>query len=111
MIRIPTHRTRDMKHQLINERKNSRNLISRRLRWMIMTSIDSQNLPVLCCIGSIEVMRTNGKGFKSYAEHLTLYTVLHHRLFLLKNLVKRLFQDIAIEGMIHANILTAIVYP
>ena len=39
-----------MKHQFIYEWKNSRNLICRRLCWVIMTCIDSQNLPVLSCV-------------------------------------------------------------
>ena len=56
MVAIPTNRTAHVQHQLGHELQNGTYLISRNLCGMIVTSIDSQYLVVLCSIGSIEIM-------------------------------------------------------
>ena len=56
MVRVPTDRTADMEHKLRDELKNCRYLVTRDFHRMIVTGVDGQNLVVLCCVCSVEIM-------------------------------------------------------
>ena len=56
-------------------------------------------------------MRAYGEAFQPDAEYLTFDTVLHHGLLLLEDFVERLFQGIAVQGMVYAHVLAAVVNP
>ena len=56
-------------------------------------------------------MGAHCETLQSYAEDLALDAVLHIGLGLRKNLVQRVFQEAAVEIVVHGNVLASVVYP
>ena len=65
MVGIPVHGTRNVKHELGNEEKQSTNGIANILGGLVVTGVESVNHIVLCAIACIEVMRTYGVCFQT----------------------------------------------
>ena len=78
---------------------------------MIVARVDGENLVVLCGIGRIEVVAADGEALQADAEHLALDAVLHHGLLLREDLVERLLEQTAVEGVVDGNIFAAVVHP
>ena len=56
MVGVPTYRAAHMEHELRNELKHCRHLVSRDLGRMIVTCIDGEHHVVLGCICSVEIV-------------------------------------------------------
>ena len=76
-----------------------------------MTCIESVHHVVLSAVASVEVVRTYGVSLQTDTEELSLQARLHVWQLLCQNLIKRVFQDLAIAALLYGDILGTIVYP
>ena len=74
-----------MKHKFRNELQESGNLVGRDLGWMVVAGVDCRNLAAL----------------ESDSEYLSFDAVLHVLLLLGENLIERLLEQPAVEGVVY----------
>ena len=61
VVGVPTDGAGNVEHQFLQIGQHGRYLVGRRLCGVIVAGVDGQNLVVLCSVGGVEVMRTNGE--------------------------------------------------
>lgn len=111
VVRVPTDGARHVEHQFGHEEKHGRNLVSYTLGGVEVAGVESDHHVVLGGIGGVEVIGAYSVALETDTEHLGLNTVLHPVILVLKDLIERILEELAIHVAVHGDVLGAVMHP
>jgi len=111
VVAVPVHGAADVEHQFGDEEKKRGDSVGNVLRGLIVARVEGVDDIVFRAVSSVEVVRADGVGLQSDTEELGLKTVLHVGQFLGEDVVKAVFEYLAVAVFLYGEVFAAVMDP